>query len=83
MRYGLRLHPQHIEKESVFFVLASNIHKHYLQWTSQVVFGPAVDGGYYLVGASRLHPDMFQASLKDECWVCTVSTRRQVEILRI
>ncbi|CAL8467835.1 g7373 [Coccomyxa elongata] len=25
-----------------------------------VVFGPAVDGGYYLVGASRLHPDMFQ-----------------------
>ncbi|BDA42497.1 hypothetical protein COCOBI_03-3870 [Coccomyxa sp. Obi] len=26
----------------------------------EVVFGPAVDGGYYLVGASRLHPGLFQ-----------------------
>ncbi|KAK9909402.1 hypothetical protein WJX75_001737 [Coccomyxa subellipsoidea] len=26
----------------------------------QVVFGPSIDGGYYLVGASRLPPDMFE-----------------------
>lgn len=26
----------------------------------EVVFGPAIDGGYYLVGASRLHPNLFQ-----------------------
>ncbi len=28
-----------------------------------MVFGPAIDGGFYLVGASRLHSVMFQASI--------------------
>ncbi len=28
---------------------------------SEVVVGPARDGGYYLIGASRLHPELFRA----------------------
>ena len=28
---------------------------------ADVVFGPALDGGYYLVGARKLHPLLFQA----------------------
>ncbi|HEV8335595.1 MAG TPA: TIGR04282 family arsenosugar biosynthesis glycosyltransferase [Candidatus Polarisedimenticolia bacterium] len=29
--------------------------------THQVVVGPARDGGYYLMGATRLHPELFRA----------------------
>ena len=44
--------------------------------TSDVVVGPARDGGYYLIGASRLHPELFRAIPWGSDQVCRETVRR-------
>ncbi|MCC9166817.1 TIGR04282 family arsenosugar biosynthesis glycosyltransferase [Pontibacter harenae] len=50
--------------------------------THDVVIGPAVDGGYYLLGMNRLYPDFFQNKhwSTDQVFTATIEDIERLEI---
>jgi uncharacterized protein len=49
---------------------------------SEVVLGPSLDGGYYLVGMSRLIPEIFEGILWSRPDVLTLTTAKLVALKR-
>jgi uncharacterized protein len=53
-----------------------------LENNSEVVLGPSLDGGYYLVGLSRLIPEIFEGILWSRPDVLTLTTAKLVALKR-
>jgi rSAM/selenodomain-associated transferase 1 len=53
-----------------------------LENNSEIVLGPSLDGGYYLVGMSRLIPEIFEEILWSQPDVLTLTTAKLVALKR-
>lgn len=53
-----------------------------LENNSEIVLGPSLDGGYYLVGMSRLIPEIFEGIIWSQPDVLTLTTAKLVALKR-